>query len=119
MTRKRNYKHIAKLRRRVRGREKLILIEHRATNRRPLPKPHRRVVAPYLEDAEGNKLSDAVGKRELLTDYFLSVWRDRESGRSVPDWVWQRWNAEVLNQYPELTGALLRNLVLKMGKGRT
>ena len=37
---------------------------------------------------------------------------------TVPDWVDKRWNSEVLEAFPEITGQLVRTALLSFKKGK-
>jgi hypothetical protein len=85
-----------------------------------MPKPRTRVVVPFFVGIAGEKIADIAGKGTELTNFFTNLWTDTEKRHGeVPQWVWARWNREVLQDYPEICGSLLREMALKMSKGKT
>ena len=120
LQRTRAYKAIAKLVRRIRGREVSKRVEYRAQLGQPLPRPRRRLVVPHFVDADGNKQGDRGEMKNILTKHFEQQWHDHDELRGqVPNWIWNRWNASVLDPFPEINGGLLRMVSLRMGKGKT
>ena len=52
---------------------------------------------------------------KVLENYFGNLWHDADS--RIPDWVYRRWSAEVLDGFPRINGDLIRRLCMKQGKG--
>jgi hypothetical protein len=116
----RAHKDLAKQRRKVRGLEKSKNIEHRAQSARPLPRPRKRVVVPFMTKLDGAKIISDLEKKKEVTEYFQELWRDLKKLKGeVPNWIYDKWNSAVLDEFPEITGALLRDMALKMRKGKT
>jgi hypothetical protein len=114
------YKKLVKLRKKLRTKKKNKAIECQLYSCKPLPRPRRRVVVPYFVGVDGAKIADIIGKGTELTNFFRNIWTDSEKKQGeVPSWVWARWNREVLSEFPEICGSLLREIAFKMSKGKT
>ena len=117
MTRTNAYKSKGKVRRRLRTREAALAIKQSVAQRRPIVAGFRPVRVPYFDTLNGKVFDDAGKKKELET-YFTGIWSDSGVLAKLSDWIWSRWNPEVLAGFKDISGYLLREVSLDMGKGK-
>ena len=63
---------------------------------------------PKLRNTAGVLVSDEVEKKNIITNFYSSLWEDKEKLHGeIPEWVNARWNTEVLDLFPLLDGSMI------------
>ena len=97
----RAYKNVAQLHRKLAARKRNSCIEDRAGRGVPQNRQKKTVIVPRLLAADGKFVTDATEKKKIVTTFFASLWGDQEKLHGgIPDWVYARWNTEVLDLFP-------------------
>jgi hypothetical protein len=95
-----------------------LAIEQAIRTRRPVAVRFRPVRVPYFVTDAGDKIVSDDEKRKELFTYFKKLWSDSGVVGRLPQWIWKRWNPEVMAGYRDINGLLLREVALDMGNGK-
>jgi hypothetical protein len=115
----RAYTNAARLHRKIAAKKRANNIEERAVQGLPAIRPKKAVNVPRLRNADGVLVCDDVQKKNIITEFYATLWEDKDKLHGeIPEWVYARWNSEVLDVFPLLDGSMLLNMALKFGKGK-
>ena len=75
----RAYKDITQLHRKLSVRKHAVSIEDRAGMCLPQIRRKKAVIVPKLRNSDGVFVLDASGKKNILTNFYSSLWEDKEN----------------------------------------
>ena len=74
----RAYTNVARLHRKIAAKKRANNIEERAGQGLPVIRPKKAVVVPRLRNADGVLVSDEAEKKNIITNFYATLWEDRE-----------------------------------------
>ena len=116
----RKHKGIWRVRRRIQMREQTATSDFAIVQKRPLPRPRRAVTLPFFATSSGRNIFDNIGMARRMHEFFSNLCCDDSPliPGALPEWIYKRWNSEVLAGYREITGYFIKEVAFSFSKGK-